>query len=120
LAQRLRFSGSFIPSVPWGFGQRLRQDFFNLSLELAIVFNAVLALSGDLLAESFGGALALEETRPAIIDAVKFGRMGLASAMGLAAGAGRRGDAAWQERPFNAKDQFFKFHFCLYPNVFIH
>jgi len=90
LAQRLRFSGSFIPFVPRGFGQRLRQDFFNLSLELAVVFDAVLALLDELLAKSFGGALALEETRPAIIDAVKFGRMGLASAMGLAAGAGRQ------------------------------
>ena len=119
--QRLRVSGSFLPFVPRSLHQRLNQDFFNLLLELAVVFNAPLALLGDLLAQSFGRSLALQETRPAIIDAVKFGRMGLASAPGLAAGAGRRGDAAWQERPFHAEDPFFRFHFFrLHPNVFVH
>jgi hypothetical protein len=109
--QRLRINGSFIPFVPRGFGHRLSQDFFDLSLELAVVLDAPLTLLGQFLAESFGRAFALQETCPAIIDAVKFGRMGLASALGLAAGTGRRGDAARQERSFNAEKPFFMFHF---------
>jgi hypothetical protein len=70
-----------------------------LSLELAVVADAPLALLGKFLAESFGRALALQETGPAIIDAVKFGRMGLASAMGLAAVEtlpGRSGPSTWR------------------------
>ena len=72
------------------------EEFFDLSLKLAVVFDPPLAFPRQLFAERFGRTFALQESGPAIIDAVKFGRPAFAGAVGLAAGAGGGGDAAGQ------------------------
>ena len=63
------------------------QQFFDLLLEASVIFDPPLAFLGDLFADGFGGALALDEPRPAVVGAVKLGSFAFAGAMGLAAGA---------------------------------
>jgi len=59
--------------------------------------NAPFAFAGLFRGESFGGALSLQETRPAVIGAVELGWFGFAGAVRLAAGAPGGGEAAGQQ-----------------------
>jgi hypothetical protein len=91
----------------------------DLSLEPAVVFDPPLALSSDFFAEGFGGAFALQESGPSVVEAMKFGTFVFAGAIGFATGAQSGGDASWQQRDGDFEDNYFVF-LCLYPNVLIH
>ena len=100
--------------------QSLGQQFFDLLLEASVIFDPPLAFFGDWFADRFGGALALDEPRPAVVEAVKFGSFAFAGAMGLATGAPGGGDASRQQRDRNLEQNNFiqlRLH-C--PNVYIH
>ena len=79
------------------------EDLVDLALELAVVVDSALALLGLLLGQGFGRALALQEAGPAVINSVKFRRVGLAGAVGLATGTGSGGEAARQQGQLNFK-----------------
>ena len=90
-----------------------------MALEPAVVFDPPLTLSGDLFAEGFGGAFALQESGPSVVEAMKFGAFVFACAIGFATGAQSGGDASWQQGDHDLEDNYFIF-LCLHPNVLIH
>ena len=89
-------------------------------LQLSVVLDATGALTSLLWAQGFGGALSLQKSSPAIIQAVQLGRLSFADAMGLAASAGRGGKAARQQRQsyFEQHDFVAFLHLC--PNALLH
>ena len=90
--------------IPRGLVQGLTKQLAELLFQGAIVANALFAFAGLFGAEGFGGAFAVEKTRPAIIGAVESGRLGFAGAVGFAAGAAGGGEAAGEQRQGEVKD----------------
>ena len=82
----------------------------DLFFQRAIVGNSSLAFPSLRGGESFGGAFAFQETGPAVIGAVEFGRLGLAGAVGFAAGAAGGGEAAGEQWEGNLESDLFLLH----------
>ena len=93
-----------------------------MPLEATIVSDASLAFPGRRLAECSSRSLAGDEAGPAIVNPMEPGRLVFASAVGLATGAGGRGDAAWEQGNRNFKNPYFvllRLH-SICPDVYIH
>jgi hypothetical protein len=86
-----------------------RQDFIDLFLKTAVISNPPLTLSGLVLAESFGGALAVQKPRPPVIHSVQFWGVGLTGTIGFAAGARSGGDASGQQGQLDLENNVFVF-----------
>ena len=76
----------------------------------AVVANAFFAFASLCGAEGLGGALSLDETGPTEIGPVEPGRFGFAGTVGLAAGAGGGGEAAWEQWEGDVESEFFCLH----------
>jgi hypothetical protein len=85
------------------------QDFLDLFLEAAVISNPPLTLSGLVLAESFGGALAIQKPRPPVIHSVQFWGLGLTGTVGFATGARSGGDASGQQGELDLENDVFVF-----------
>ena len=84
-------------------------DFLDLFLKTAVISNPPLTLLGLLLAESFGGALAIQKPRPPVIHSVQFWGLGLTGTVGFATGARSGGDASGQQGKLDVQNNFFVF-----------
>jgi len=93
--------------IPGGLFEGLAEQLAELLFQGAVVAHAALAFAGLFGAEGPGGALALNEARPAIIRAVELGRFGFAGAVGFAAGAAGGGEAAGEQRQREVEGHFF-------------
>src|SRR6266496_2712840 len=93
--------------IPGGLFEGLAQELADLLFQGAVVADAYFAFAGLLQAEGFGGALGLNETGPAVVGAVEFGRFGFASAIRFAAGALGGGEAAGQQWESDVESDLF-------------
>ena len=73
-----------------GFGQK----FLDLPLKLAVVLDPALTFCRHIRGDRFGRSFAIQNSGPAMIDAVKLGRSFFTRAIGFATGAGGAGDAS--------------------------
>ena len=90
-----------------------------MPLKSAVVFDPALTFFSHFFAKSFGGAFAIQESSPSVIEAMKFWAFVFACAMGFATGAQSRGDASGQYRAPQLKDNYVII-LDLHPNVYIH
>lgn len=72
------------------------QDSLDLSLQAAVVADSSLAFLRRFFAQGLGGSFAGNESGPAIIDAMEFGGLVFAGAIGFTTGAGGHRDAPRQ------------------------
>jgi hypothetical protein len=88
-------------------------------LKVAVVLDSALTFYGHIRGDRFGRSFAIQNSGPAMIDAVKFGRSFFTRAIGFATGAGGDRDASRQQWNCNFEDNNFLF-LGLHPNVYIH
>jgi hypothetical protein len=93
--------------VPGGVLEGLANQLLDLFFQGAEIGDAFAAFTGLFEGEGFGGAFSLQEAGPAVIWAVEFGRLGLAGAVGFAAGGAGGGEAAGQEREGDLESDVF-------------
>ena len=75
---------------PGGFVNGCAHHAVDLALQLPEVLNAPLTLQRCLAADGLGGSLAIDEPRPAVVDAVQTARRSLAGTVRLPASAAGR------------------------------
>jgi hypothetical protein len=74
----------------------LGQDSLNSSLQAAVVIDSSLAFFGHFFAQGLGRSFTGNESGPSVIDAMEFGGLLFAGAIGFTTGAGGCGKAPGQ------------------------
>lgn len=96
--------------IPGSILEGVAEQLVDLFFQGPVVADAPAALAGLFGREGFGGALSQDKAGPAVIGAMELGGLGLAGAVGFAAGGTGGGEAAGEEGEGDVKGDLFLLH----------
>ena len=85
--------------------ERVLKDVFELALQGVVIFDSALAFFRLLFADGLSSPVAGDKASPTIVGAMKFGGIGFASTVGLAALAVGSGDRTGENGALGADDE---------------